>query len=239
VNQHTLAGPALVAALALCVAVARPARAALPPVTYVALGDSTAVGVGAFQGGGYPQRLARRIEAAGVPLKFLNLGVSGANAADLRKDQLPRATAAAPALVTICIGINDLVQGRSLADFARDLEIVADFLHRSKAAVVISNLPDLSLSPAGAASPKVYVSRLAQFNAAIQTVADRHGFQLVDAYEATRHAVRQKGAAAVFATDGFHPSALGYEAWTEAMWPSIERALGPRMPARRAAAPEH
>ena len=40
----------------LAVLLAGPARAAPPPI-YVALGDSTAVGVGAERGGGYPERL--------------------------------------------------------------------------------------------------------------------------------------------------------------------------------------
>jgi lysophospholipase L1-like esterase len=215
---------------------APPVRAATP-LTYVALGDSTAVGMGAPQGGGYPQRVARRIEAAGFPVKLVNLGVPGANAADLRRDQLGKAVSSGPALVTICIGINDVVQGRSLNDFARDLEVVADSLRHTKASVVISNLPDLAQSPSAATLPKGFGRRLLQYNAVIQTVAERHGFQLADAYAASRRAIRASGVAASFAADGFHPSALGYDAWTEAIWPSVERALGPKPRARRASAP--
>jgi len=64
---------------ALAVLLAGPARAAPPPI-YVALGDSTAVGVGAERGGGYPERLAQRLAAAGTPVRLVNLGVSGATA---------------------------------------------------------------------------------------------------------------------------------------------------------------
>jgi lysophospholipase L1-like esterase len=218
---------ALVTLLALA---AMPARAA-PPLTYVALGDSTAVGVGADAGGGYPARLARRLEASGTPVKLLNFGVSGATAADLRRDQLPRAMGASPALVTIAVGINDVVQGRSLRDFQRDLHAIADLVKRTKAAVVIANLPDLTQLPAGAAPGMV--RRIEGYNAAIQTVAERHGFEVVDLWTASRAAVRASGADAVYARDGFHPSTLGYERWAEAMLPVVERALAPRAQARR------
>jgi len=46
-------------------------------VLYVALGDSTGVGVGAPQGGGYPERLARLLPA----LRLQNLCQGGATSA--------------------------------------------------------------------------------------------------------------------------------------------------------------
>lgn len=221
------------AAAFLVVAALAPAtaRAAGAPLTYVALGDSTAVGVGAADGLGYPARLARRIEAAGLPVKLLNLGVSGATVADLRRDQLPRAMGAQPGLVTIFIGINDVVKERPLREFARDLHMVADLVKRTKAIVVISTLPDLSTWPSGASAS--ITRRTAQYNAAIQTVAERHGFVVVDLWQASRAAARAEGSDALFSKDGFHPSAKGYDVWVAAMWPPVERALGPRAQARR------
>ena len=227
--------PALAAAAALALAIAAlPARAATP-MTYVALGDSTATGVGSDSGGGYPQRLARRLEAEGIQVRLVNLGVAGATAADLRRDQLPKAMSSGAVLVTIGIGLNDVVQRRPLRDFARDLHTVADLVKRTKAAVVIATLPDLTQAPGGAEAG--LGRRIEQYNAAIQTAAERHGFQVADLHAASREAVRASGAGKVFASDGFHPSALGYERWAEAMLPAVERALGPRVQARRAPAP--
>lgn len=231
---------ALAAALLALASVLAPARAAAaaPVITYVALGDSTAAGVGGGPGGGYPARLARRIEASGLPVKLLNLGVAGATVADLRRDQLPRAQGAGATVITLAIGINDLTKERTLRDFARDLEVVADLVQRTKAQVLMSNLPDLTLAPSTRGAPPSFGRRIAQFNAAIQTTAERHGFTVVDAYAASRAAVRAHGAERVFADDGFHPSAVGYDAWAEAFWPGTERALAPRAQARRPAAVE-
>ena len=217
----------------LAVLLAGPARAAPPPI-YVALGDSTAVGVGAERGGGYPERLAQRLAAAGTPVRLVNLGVSGATAEDLRKVQVPRAVGESPALVTVGIGINDLVRGRPLADFARDLEIAADAIARTKAAVVVSELPDLSHAPASSVPPSTMARRIAAFNATLRRVAERHGFAVAEVEAPTRRAFATRPE--LFAPDGFHPSARGYELWSDALWPTVERVLAPRVQARRGAA---
>lgn len=224
--------PASLAFLLAVASAAPPARAA--PLVYVAMGDSTAAGVGAEQGGGYPDRVARRLGAAGTPVRLVNLGVPGATAEDLRKGQLSRALGEGPALVTICIGLNDLAKGRALRDFARDLEIVADFVAKTKATVVVSELPDVSRSPSGAGSPPSLARRLAAYNATIRRIAERHGFAVADFEAASRRAFA--GRPELFAKDGFHPSARGYELWADALYPVVERALAPRVQARRAPA---
>jgi acyl-CoA thioesterase-1 len=215
--------------LALALAVLpRGARSA--PLLYVALGDSTAVGVGAEEGGGYPERLARRLGARGVPVRLENLGVPGATAEDLRRTQLPRLMAERPALVTIGIGLNDLVRGRPLRDFARDLHVIADLVARTHAVVILSELPDVSRSPSAAGSAASLGRRVAAYNAAIRQAAERHGFAVGPLEAVSRSALRDPG---LFARDGFHPSGRGYEAWAEALWPAVEQALGPRAQARR------
>ena len=56
---------------------------------YVALGDSTAVGVGAQIGGGYPDRLVVKLRTAYPALKLLNLGQSGATSSERSKASSP------------------------------------------------------------------------------------------------------------------------------------------------------
>lgn len=214
----------------LAVALPLAARAA-PPILYVALGDSTAAGIGAERGGGYPERLARRLGESGTQVRLLNLGAPGATAEDVRRAQLPRVLAERPALVTIGIGLNDVMRGRPLAEFARDLEVIADGVARAKAAVVISELPDVSLAPSGAGSPPSLARRIAAYNATIRLVAERHGFQVAELEASSRRLFRERPE--LFAADGFHPSARGYELWADHLWPPIERALAPRAQARR------
>ena len=69
------------------------------PVVYVALGDSTGVGVGARRGGGYVARLFERIERVRPGSRVVNLCVSGARTDDALRGQVPpppRSSIAAP-----------------------------------------------------------------------------------------------------------------------------------------------
>lgn len=218
-------------ALAAAVLLAAPASARAPFV-YVALGDSTAVGRGGGPGRGYPDRLTRRLEAAGVPVELVNLGENGATAADVRRRQIERLSEAHPALVTVGVGINDVVRGRDVRDFESDLEAIAAAAGRTGASVVVSTLPDVSLSPSGVGSPPSLASRIEEYNAAIRLVARRHGHAVADV-DLTSVAASRTAPGGLFSADGFHPSARGYERWADAMWPSIERALARRAQARQ------
>jgi len=81
-----------------------PTLSGVRELLYVALGDSTAVGVGARSGGGYPERLVARLRPAHQGLKLLNLGRSGATSSDVLEAQLPRALRTQPRIVTLGIG---------------------------------------------------------------------------------------------------------------------------------------
>jgi lysophospholipase L1-like esterase len=234
VPSTPLVRAALAAATLLCALLASPAGAAAP-VTFVALGDSTALGVGGGQGGGYPHRLARRLEAAGVPVKLDVYAEEGATAAGVREVQLPKLMSSRPAFVTLGVGLADVAAGRNLRDFARDLEVIADLVRRSKAVVVLATLPDVALAPAHAEASASLARRIEAYNATIRTIAERHGFHLADVHAETRRAIKERSD--LWARDGLHPSAQGYDLWAEAMWPAVEGALAPRLQAAVKASP--
>ena len=205
---------ALALALGLAMAASTP--------TYVALGDSTGVGVGARHGG-YPARLARRLEAHGRKLHVVNLCVSGAGVSDVLGGQLERALAASPAVVTLGVGINDVTHGTDLDAFERDYDAVASALARAGAPVVVVNVPDLSRSPlaVGEETRRALRERVEAVNARIAAAAGRYGLLLVDLHAYAELEARPE----LLAADRFHPSDLGYERWTDAMQPALERAL--------------
>jgi acyl-CoA thioesterase I len=193
-----------------------------PDPLYVALGDSTAAGVGAHPGGGYPERLVARLHP---PLRLINLGESGATTADVLETQVPRALLTRPRLITLCVGINDV--GLQLPDdaFALNLEEIVVRLRRLSAPIVACNIPDLALAPAVARLVPVhlYEGRIELFNEHLAATAARHGLALVDLYSWSREVM--PGAPELFSSDGFHPSAQGYEVWAERMVPHIEPLL--------------
>ena len=184
---------------------------------YVALGDSTAVGVGAETGGGYPERLAGKLRTAYPALKLLNLGQSGATSSDLVESQVPRAFHTRPRLITIGIGINDV--GLQVADaaFAVNLEEIVVQLRKLGAPMAIANIPDLALAPAigGLVPRSIYERRIELFNEHVTATAARHGLTLVDLYAWSRDVLPSRPE--LFSPDGFHPSALGYDVWAGRM----------------------
>lgn len=201
-------------------AIARAGAGAI--VNYVALGDSSAVGVGAREGG-YPARLARRLRAEGAEVDLVNLAVSGATSADVLRGQLQRAIAAAPSVVTLAVGVNDLVRGQTIDRFAHHLDAIGKALAGAGAPVIAANLPDMSLAPVAAAFPRGAVEALVRaYNARLEAILEQHGFHLIDLFAMSRELL--PGRPEVFSADGFHPSDHGYEAWAEAMWPVFRQA---------------
>ncbi|MGA9996277.1 MAG: SGNH/GDSL hydrolase family protein, partial [Pyrinomonadaceae bacterium] len=173
------------------------------PVVYVAIGDSTGVGVGAREGG-YVVRLFERIkrERAGSSLK--NLCVSGATTDDLLRTQLAPATSANPTLVTVGIGINDIGHGITPEKFSRNYEeIIKRLRAKTQARIVVSNLPDVSLAPAIPSYWRAEAhARVLEFNRRIAEIAGRHGLLVVDAYSATHELIPTHPE--FFSADGFH-----------------------------------
>jgi lysophospholipase L1-like esterase len=194
-------------------------------VTYVAVGDSTGVGVGAEKGG-YPARLLKRIKEGRRSARLVNLCVSGATTEDLLREQLKQAIAARPTLITVGIGINDLGHYVAVEKFARNFEeIVKRLKTETSAAIVVSNLPDISLAPVVPADQREQTrSQINLFNARIAEIAARYKLSLVDAYTET-HAIIPSHPE-FFSDDGFHPSDEGYEYWAKTMWPAVRSALG-------------
>ncbi len=192
---------------------------------YLALGDSTGVGVGARSGGGYPDRLLRRLSARHPSLRLLNLCESGATSSHVLQAQLPRALETRPRLITIGVGINDVGLQQPDDAFAINLEEIVNPLRSLGAPIVIANLPDLALAPAVAKLvPRAfYERRLQVFNEHIESTVARHHLALVDLWKLSRCALADRPE--LFSSDGFHPSAEGYETWAELMWPTLENVL--------------
>ena len=129
------------------------------------------------------------------------------------------------ALVTVCVGVNDLLRGREAEQFAEDYETLVAGLTQSGRRVVVANLPDVASAPAvRGAADESFRMRLGQFNKAVEGVARRHGLPLINLYELGGETVRPRPE--FFSSDGLHPSDLGYARWAEAMWPTVEQAIG-------------
>jgi acyl-CoA thioesterase-1 len=195
------------------------------PVNYVALGDSTGAGVGAREGG-YVARLFRHIVTQRPGSKLTNLCVSGATTSDVLTNQLERGIGEGPNLVTLGIGINDIGHGMSPEQFSHNYEEILSRLKDStRAAIVVTNIPDISSAPRIPESMRSeYHQFIVTFNERLQQIASRHGVTVFDVYKITNQQLPLHPE--YFSADGFHPSDKGYELWAEQMWPVVARTIG-------------
>lgn len=184
---------------------------------YLALGDSTAQGIGASTPGrSYVGQLADRIEGAlGEPIRVTNLGVSGATTELCLRDQLPKAEkflAKRPDLVTVAIGSNDIADWDPVA-FHRNISRILDPLPEH---TVVGELPCFHLPWND--------RKVAEANGMLRAIAEDRGLSVVPIHDATE-ARGLRGILTEFAQDAFHPNDRGYEVWAETFWPEIRRRL--------------
>jgi acyl-CoA thioesterase-1 len=180
------------------------ALAAAGPL-WVVLGDSTAQGIGAGTSAeGYVGQLRplldQRREPDTPPWRVLNLSKSGARTAHVLAVQLPRLEELRrehpPELVTCAIGANDLVPTPA--------EVLVSQLRQ-----VIRQLPSgavIATMPQGLRPRRALV-----VNEMIRAEAPAAGLRVADVWRHTGPPWRGK-----FASDGFHPAALGYADWAAA-----------------------
>jgi lysophospholipase L1-like esterase len=153
---------------------------------YVAIGDSQTEGLwdgdDAIGVLGFADRLAALIDSIYPGLEYANLAIRGKLVADVLREQVPPALAMQPDLITVCIGMNDVIQpGRSFGRALADLENVCAALAESGATVVTTTFPNVAqFLPLG----RLVSGRLARINEAIRAAADRYDFRLVDLYNA-------------------------------------------------------
>lgn len=163
---------------------------------WVALGDSTAQGIGAsaFDQGYVGQVLGR----LGDGWRVVNWSRSGAKVGELLADFVPRLDwlTVEPALVTCGIGANDLVPTPIDDLLARTRELVA----RLPAGAVVATLPQ-GLRP----------QRAMEVNEVIRAEAPAAGLRVADVWAHTGPPWRGR-----FASDGFHPNSIGYGNWAAA-----------------------
>src|SRR5690242_15941870 len=139
---------------------------------YLALGDSYTIGTGASdESHSWPSIIARRL-----PADLTNPAVNGYTTEDLIRDELPLVETVHPDLVTVLIGVNDLVQGRGADRYRRSLRTIYDAIGGRR--VVAVSIPTWSFAPAAADfGGSEHVDRLTkEFNEVAREEAGARGF---------------------------------------------------------------
>lgn len=200
-------------------AVPSPNKAAGP--TYVAVGASETVGVGADhpRTEAWPQVLHDSTLSSST---FVNLGVSGATVGEALAVQLPVALAAQPDVVTVWLAVNDLTHLVPVSAYEQQLRTLVHELRRNgETTVLVGNMPPVDRMPAylaclpGAVAtdvrcqlpvvppPAVVRELVASYNAAIARVVQAEAAVPVDLSQG-------RDLSRLTSHDGFHPSTAGH-----------------------------
>lgn len=192
------------------------------PLRYLALGDSYTIGTGASDSSrSFPSLLAGRlVQATGKGVELENPAVHGYTTLDLIREELPHAALFRADLVTILIGVNDLVEGVEAEIYGRRLGKIygaIGALQPGAGRVAVISIPDFAAAPAALrfGAPGQLRARTAVFNKVAQEEADRHGFSYIDIGEVSRSGLGRPG---WFAADDLHPGDAQYAAWADYLW---------------------
>lgn len=195
--------PLVVLALAACM----PQQVTPKPLTYVAVGASDAVGVGARDPDteGWVPRFGARL---GPGVRVINLGVSGSTLGQAVQEQLGPAVDAQPNVVTVWLAVNDLNARVPLERYSEDLDRLLGSLHGTGARVLVGNVPDLArLASAAGRDPGPLGAEVDRWNQVIASTTERHGATLVDLHGRWQEVAEHPE---YLSQDGFHPSSEGY-----------------------------
>lgn len=196
-------------------------------IRYLALGDSYTIGTGASDNAhNFPSIVAGLLsQATGKQVALANPAVNGYTTLDLIAKELNYLDGK-PDIVTVLIGVNDLVQNRSVEEYRATLRQIYDRIGQlglPAGRVAAISIPNWSVVPAAAqyGEPQLIKAVTNDYNAAAKEEALERGFIWVDV---TGVSTYQLGSPGWIATDQLHPGDAQYAAWAQVIWDRVRDA---------------
>lgn len=194
-------------------------------LVYLALGDSYTIGTGAtHESRNFPSLLALRLETeSGHPVRVVNPAVNGYTTVDLLAKEIGFIDRLHPHVVTVLIGVNDIVRGRGLEQYRETVVEIYDAvatLELPRGRVAAVSIPDWSMVPAASeyGDPNHIKRTTDAFNSAAREEAVRRSLTWVDISAVSRGGL---GSAGWIAADDLHPGDAQYAAWADEIWRNV------------------
>lgn len=182
-------------------------------ITYLALGDSAAQGIGATSPmRGYVGLIAKRLEAdTGKTVRVVNLSKTGAKMQDYLRDQAPQLKNYKPDIITVEIGAND-VKDFDEQRFQNEFQQVVATLPKG---AYVANMPLFNSRPSST-KPAQQASKIIA-----EELKENGQMKFVDLEKYTTENQSIFG----FAPDLFHPNNISYKNWANAFYDQIKKDL--------------
>lgn len=193
-------------------------------VRYVALGDSYSIGTSVAEDERWPDQLVARNPQLEL---VANLGVNGYTSSDLIDRELPALDGLDAEMVSVLIGVNDVVQGVPDGVYAGNVAVILDRLLELMPAerILCVATPDYTRTPRGAdyGDPEARSDAIVRFNAILREACEGRGAAFVP--ETFDVSLEASDDPALVASDGLHPSGEQYRRWVEVIEPVVRGLL--------------
>jgi lysophospholipase L1-like esterase len=200
------------------------------PLRLVTLGDAYTAGTDTIapKRDSWPAQLVQAMERGDVPLRLVdNLAESGQTSEDVIRTQLGQLESLLPDVVTIQVGVNDIIaRDISLEDYRANMTSILDELLRTMppGRIFLITTPDHTLTERGGdyGSREEGHAAVVEANAILRAVAAEGGVTVIDIGPVNQ---RVADDASLVIGGGPYPTAKQYAGWVEVIGPQMRRVL--------------
>jgi len=176
----------------------------------------------------WPAQLVEAMARGDLPLRLVdNLAESGQTSEDVIRTQLGQVESLMPDVVTLQVGVNDIIaRDISLDDYRANLAMILDELLRTlpPGRIFLITTPDHTLTERGGdyGLREEGHKAVLEANSILQDVASERDITVIDISEVNGRAAED---ASLVIGEGPYPSAKQYAGWVEIIGPQMRRAL--------------
>lgn len=194
------------------------------PLRFLHLGDSYTIGEGIPKELSWPVQLKTILGSKDLDVKEQRvLAKTGWTTRDLLNALKAAEMQSSWDLITLCIGVNNQYQGRSLEEFGSEIAELIDqallLLPDQNGHLMVLSIPDWSASPFARDRDRSSIgNEIGRFNKEVERIACIKHVSMVGWTELTQQFIDNDEA---FAEDGLHPSGIQYAHWANYLVPYI------------------
>jgi lysophospholipase L1-like esterase len=199
----------------------------MPPLRYLALGDSYTIGESVPARERWPNQLARLLESEGIQTGVTVIARTGWTVNELWEGIQASPPEGMYDLVTLLIGVNDQYRGYPLDGYRKDFRFMLskalEYAGGDANKVIVLSVPDWGFTPFAASRAAEPISQqIDEFNAVNLEETKKAGAHYVDVTNISRMAMDDFE---LIAGDRLHPSGKMYAMWAEKVLPVAREVL--------------
>ena len=187
----------------------------MPPIRYLALGDSYTIGESVSESERWPNQLAELLQAKGISAEVRIIARTGWTTEELWRGIQAAKPEPFYDLVSLLIGVNNQYRGYDLNEYREQFTFLLnkciEYAGGDSNRVIVLSIPDWGVTPFASGRDREQIAKdIDAFNSANREDSEEAGVHYVDVTPFSREAVSDPS---LIASDGLHPSGKMYSEW--------------------------